>query len=161
MSGLKILGVDPGLRVTGYALIEAPALKLVEAGVIRTTESLGISERLSRIYEGLSAAVEELKPDVIAIEKLYAHYKHPVTAILMGHARGVVCLVSGVKEIPLVNIASTHVKKSVTGKGHAGKFQVQKMVQHRLGLKSMPEPPDVADAMAIAMTHAFSLKLAR
>ena len=163
---MRILGVDPGLVVTGYGVIEiskkfslgSSEIKLLEAGVIRTQPSAGIAERLAKIYESLSEVVSELSPDVLAIEKLYAHHKHPATAILMGHARGVVCLLSSVKRVPLANIASTHVKKSVTGQGHAGKGQVQRMVQHYLGLKNIPEPPDVADALAIAISYACSLK---
>ena len=157
---MKILGVDPGLRVTGYGVISCSASarftepELIEAGVVRTRERDGIAGRLATIYQALSAVITELKPDILVIEKLYAHYKHPATAILMGHARGVVCLLSGVHKIPLANIASTQVKKSVTGHGHAGKRQVQLMVQHVLGLKTLPEPPDVADALAVAITYA-------
>ena len=163
---MRILGVDPGLVVTGYGVIQIPKnfslgsseIELLEAGVVRTGRSAGIAERLAKIYRSLSEVISELSPDILVIEKLYAHYKHPATAILMGHARGVVCLLSGVKRVPLVNIASTHVKKSVTGQGHAGKLQVQRMVQHTLGLKNIPEPPDVADALAIAISYACSLK---
>lgn len=156
-----MLGVDPGLRVTGYAVVscsergaKSDQMDLVEAGVIRTPPKAGIAERLNRIYQGLSDAIDELRPDVLVIEKLYAHYKHPATAILMGHARGVVCLLCGVKQLPLVSMASTRVKKAVTGSGHASKHQIQAMVQHALGLKTLPEPPDVADAMAIAISYA-------
>lgn len=164
--GLKILGVDPGLVITGYGIIEIPKnfslgrsdIKLIEAGIIRTCQSAGIAERLSKIYEALLEVVSEFGPDAMVIEKLYAHYKHPTTAILMGHARGVVCLVSGVKHVPLTNLASTHVKKSVTGQGHAGKPQIQRMVQRYLNLKDLPEPPDVADALAIAISYACGLK---
>ena len=162
---MRILGVDPGLRVTGYAVISnssstlaGKAIDLVEAGIIRSKAQAGIAERLTSIHRALSAVVSELKPDVIVIEKLYAHYKHPTTAILMGHARGAVCLVSGLSKIPLVSMASTHVKKAITGKGHASKWQVQRMVQHSLNLKRIPEPPDVADALAIAIAYFFSLK---
>lgn len=163
---MRILGVDPGLRVTGYGLIAVPknypaddGMELVEAGVIKTGGAAsGIARRLQRIYENLSDVMEELRPDTVVIEKLYAHYAHPATAILMGHARGVVCLLSGVKNVPLLSIASTHVKKAVTGAGHAGKGQVQRMVQHYLGLKRPPEPPDAADALAIAIAYAFNLK---
>ena len=130
-------------------------------GVVRTPANAGIAARLQKIHEGLADAIRDLKPDVIVIEKLYAHYKHPATAILMGHARGVVCLLSGIHRIPLANIASTHVKKSVTGHGHAKKGQVQRMVQHYLGLKEAPEPPDVADALAIAISYVFSMKRGR
>lgn len=161
---MRILGVDPGLRVTGYGVIEVdpgspglPRPELLEAGIVRTGAGDGISARLAKIHGALSEAVKELKPERIAIEKLYAHYEHPSTAILMGHARGVVCLLAGQFRIPLVNIASTHVKKAVTGHGHAGKSQVQRMVQNILSLKNAPTPADVTDALAVAIACA-SLK---
>ena len=164
---MRILGVDPGLRVTGYGVIavspskrsSGQAIEVLEAGVVRTKEGEGIAERLRKIHNALSDVIKEFKPDAIVIEKLYAHYDHPATAILMGHARGTVCLLAGIHDLPLASIASTQVKKSLTGHGHAGKAQIQRMVQHLLGLKKAPEPPDVADALAIAMTYASSLKL--
>ena len=162
---MRVLGVDPGLQVTGYGVVSVTdrffidqKIRLLEAGVVRTKESAGIASRLHKIHHALSEVVTEFRPDVIVIEKLYAHYRHPATAILMAHVRGVVCLLSGAKEVPLVNMASTHVKKSVTGQGHAGKGQVQRMVQHYLGLKTVPEPADVADALAVAISYLFSLK---
>ena len=162
---MRILGVDPGLRVTGYGVISVRGsfsldrkIGLVEAGVVRTRANAGIAARLKQVHDALAEVISELRPDVLVIEKLYAHYKHPATAILMGHVRGVVCLLSGTHNLSLVSIASTHVKKSVTGQGHAGKLQVQRMVQHYLGLKNIPEPPDVADALAVAISYAFSLK---
>ncbi len=121
---------------------------------MRTHEREGIAERLRKVYEALSDVAKEFKPDVLAIEKVYTHTKHPATSILMAHARGVVCLLAGVRGIELVNIASTHVKKSLTGHGHAGKRQIQSMVQRQLGLKDLPEPPDVADALAVALACA-------
>lgn len=161
---MRILGVDPGLRVTGYGVIEVPKrfsfgdpVELIEMGLVRTPAQAGIAARLEKIYTALSEAVAELKPDVIAIEKLYAHYKHPSTAILMGHARGAVCLLSGIHKVPLVSVAPTHVKKAVTGHGHANKEQVMRMVQRFLGLAKAPEPSDVSDALAIALSHAFNL----
>ena len=163
---MKILGVDPGLRVTGYGVIAMIPKKgsfsrmdLIEAGIVRTHEREGIAERLRKIYGALSDVVKEFKPDVLAIEKLYAHYKHPATSILMGHARGVVCLVAGEQGIPLMNIASTHIKKALTSHGHAGKMQMQRMVQRQLGLKEIPEPPDVADALAVAIACASQKRI--
>ena len=158
---MRILGVDPGLLVTGYGVISVSkngSMELVEAGVVRTKAGDGIASRLHKIHSALSEAVSELKPEILAIEKLYAHYDHPATAILMGHARGVVCLLSGEHELRLVSLPSTHVKKSVTGKGHAPKLQVQRMVQHLLGLKDLPEPPDVADALAVAIACASQMR---
>ena len=133
-------------------------MKVLEAGVVRTEERAGIAGRLGKIYGALSEVIEELKPDVLVIEKLYAHYAHPATAILMGHARGVVCLLSGVHGLPLESIPSTQIKKAVSGHGHAGKGQIQRMVQHFLGLSALPEPPDVADALAVAIAYAFRSK---
>ena len=135
--------------------------QILEAGIVNAKTREGISERLRKIYQSLSEVIEEFKPDVLVIEKLYAHYSHPATAILMGHARGVVCLLSGVYGVPLVSLASTHVKKSVTGKGHAGKNQVQRMIQHEFSLKKLPEPPDVADALAVALAYLASVKKKR
>ena len=160
---MKILGVDPGLVITGYGVVSVSPgrhspLELVEAGVIRTKAREGIAERLRKVYQSLSDVIEESEPAILVIERLYAHYKHPATAILMGHVRGVVCLLSGVHGLPLASVASTHVKKSVTGKGHAGKMQIQRMVQHVLQLKTLPSPPDVADALAIAIAYASQLK---
>lgn len=162
---MRVLGVDPGLQITGYGVISFreniasdKALDLIEAGVVRTGSGDGISERLRKVHEALSDVIEELRPDFLAIEKLYTHTRHPATAILMGHVRGVVCLLSALHGIPLVNIASTHVKKSLTGNGHADKNQIQRMVQHILNLKKAPEPPDVADAIAIGISCAYSLR---
>jgi len=162
---VRILGIDPGLRVTGYGVISIPdhslkmeCVSLVEAGVVRTKDKAGIAERLRTVHDSLSELIDETRPDVLVIEKLYAHYKHPATAILMGHVRGVVCLLAGTKSVPLVSIPATHVKKAVTGTGHAGKSQVQGMIQHHLNLKKLPEPADVADALAVAMAYVFSLR---
>jgi crossover junction endodeoxyribonuclease RuvC len=158
---LKILGIDPGLRITGYGLIETaqhkgllPKSNLIEAGLVRTSDQSGIANRLQKIHRCLAEAITEFKPDWIAIEKLYAHYEHPSTAILMGHARGVVCLLAGQFDIPLVSVASTHVKKAVTGHGHASKEQVQRMVMHLLCLKEAQHPADVTDALAVALACA-------
>ena len=151
-----ILGVDPGLVITGYGVIELNKLrpiKLKEAGVIRTDHKKGISERLEKIYSNLSDIIKEYKPAVLVVEKLYSHYKHPVTAILMGHARGVACLAAGTFGIKLVNYSSTRIKKAITGKGHASKVQVQGMVKEMLSLKEAPEPVDVSDALACALTY--------
>ncbi len=161
--GVRILGVDPGLRVTGYGVIETSSSRstdceLVEAGIIRTRADSGIAARLERVYAALEEVIDEFRPDALVIEKLYAHYQHPATAILMGHVRGVVCLLSGTKKIPLTSIASTHVKKAVTGRGHAGKDQIGRMVQHTLNLKSLNAPSDATDALAIALSYVFNAK---
>ncbi|MBL7071363.1 MAG: crossover junction endodeoxyribonuclease RuvC [Candidatus Omnitrophica bacterium] len=156
---MRVLGIDPGLNITGYGLIEGDGrkLRLVEAGVIRTSSEEPIKERLKRIYDGLSDLIEEYRPQALVLEKIYSHYKHPVTSILMGHARGVVCLLCGKYDLELVNYASTHMKRSIAGKGRATKKQVGGMVKTLLGLKRRPEPEDVTDALALAISHLHSV----
>lgn len=153
-----ILGVDPGLRTTGYGVIDSAGgrLRLVEAGVVNTNARDGIARRLSTIYRGIGSLCEDHRPAVIVVEKLFAHHAHPASAILMGHARAAVCLASAEHEIPLVSVASTRVKKSVISHGHASKEQIQRAVQRYLGLKKPPQPNDVADALAIAISHALT-----
>jgi len=160
VSEVLILGVDPGLRVTGYGLIRVAGreISLVEAGVIRSDDSAPLGERLRTIHEEFRHVLGDLSPDVIALEELYSHYKHPSTAILMGHARGVIVLCSALEGKQLITYSPTRVKSAVVGNGHASKEQVQKMVKASLGLSAVPEPPDVADALALALCHANELQ---
>lgn len=132
---MRILGIDPGLNITGYGIIEDKTFKLVEAGIIKTRSNTPIQERISKIFDEISALIEEHKPGVLVLEKIYSHYKHPTTAILMGHARAMACLVCGKFDVQLVNYPSTRIKKVITGNGHASKVQVQRMVQNILKLK--------------------------
>ncbi|MGE4286582.1 MAG: crossover junction endodeoxyribonuclease RuvC [Phycisphaerae bacterium] len=148
-----MLGIDPGLRVCGYALIESTTLdmRLVEAGAVRIKTTIPLEKRLLQISEDLSELIETLSPDVMSVEKLYSHYKHPRTSILMGHARGVILLEAGRRDVQVEEYAATRIKKSLTGNGHASKRQMQLAIQSVLGLAEVPEPADVADACAIAM----------
>ena len=151
---MRILGIDPGLNVTGYGVVEVTSsgkISLIEAGIIKTSSKSKISERLSTIYNGLDLLIENKKPEVLVLEKIYSHYKHPATAILMGHARGVICVLCGLKNIKLINYPSTRIKKAITGSGHASKTQIQRMITEILHLKKNPDPVDVTDALALAI----------
>ena len=152
---MRILGIDPGLQVTGYGIIEDKGFKLVEAGVIRTTTNTPVQDRITKIFDEISKIVEEHRPEVLVLEKIFSHYKHPTTAILMGHARAMACLVCGKFDVQLINYPSTRIKKAITGNGHASKVQVQRMVQSLLKLKSPPEPVDVSDALAMAISYCY------
>ena len=154
---MRILGVDPGLNATGYGIIEVKGrdFELVEAGIIRTSYKEKIEDRLRKIYEGLSELIEEFKPEVMVLEKIYSHYKHPTTAILMGHARGVVCLLCGMNNIRLLSYLPTRIKKAVTGRGRASKDQIKQMVEALLKLKDTPKPSDVTDALALAIGYVY------
>ncbi len=150
-----VLGVDPGLQITGYGLVyrEAGQLRILEAGVLRTRRDQPLQQRLADLHRGLREVIDHFQPGVMALENLYSHYQRPQTAILMGHARGVICLAAAQIPIPLVHYAATQVKKLLTGSGHAPKRQIQEAIRREFGLQTAPEPPDVADSLAIAVCH--------
>jgi crossover junction endodeoxyribonuclease RuvC len=152
-SSYRILGIDPGLNITGYGIIEIASgdPRIVEAGALRTNPKSDIAERIFQLHADLTDLLKEFKPDTAAMENLYAHYKHPRTSILMGHARGALLLACRQENVSVRNIASTEVKKSLTGNGHASKQQVQRSIQAVFQLPQTPSPPDVADALAIAL----------
>jgi crossover junction endodeoxyribonuclease RuvC len=162
--GLRILGIDPGLQVTGYGVVEVtPTRPLVcEAGIIRSTEKRAqadMASRLLSLYTGIGEVLEEFAPSVAAVEQLYAHYEHPQTAILMAHARGVIFLACAQRGVPVISYNATRIKKTITGNGRASKDQVQRTMQRELGLAQLPEPADVADALAAALCHYYVQKL--
>lgn len=151
-----LLGVDPGLLRMGYGVIETQGSKvrLREGGTIQGgPPSTPLEERLVALYDGIREVVAEYNPAALALEELYSHYAYPSTAVLMGHARGVVCLAVAQMGIPVFNYQSTQVKHSMVGSGRASKAQIQKAVQVRLNLSQVPEPNDVADALALALCH--------
>jgi crossover junction endodeoxyribonuclease RuvC len=153
--GERILGIDPGLNVTGYGVLEQTqdGLKLCEAGVVCSMPRESLAARIDEIYAGVAGVISALRPGSMAIEQLYSHYARPRTAILMGHARGVICLAARQADIPVVHYAATQIKKLLTGNGRAPKWQVQQAVQRELSLPELPEPADVADALATALCH--------
>jgi crossover junction endodeoxyribonuclease RuvC len=162
--GPRILGIDPGLQITGYAVLEsAPRGPIVcEAGVIRSSEGrepADMAKRLRAVYNGLVEVIDQFRPQVVVVEQLYAHYEHPRTAVLMAHARGVIFLAAAQQDLPVISYNATRIKKTVTGNGRAPKDQVQRTVQRELGLAQVPEPPDVADALAAALCHYYVQRL--
>ncbi len=157
---MRVLGIDPGLQTTGYAVLEvADAGPLVcEAGVITSAagrEPADMARRVRVLYDGLCEVLDQWKPGVMVVEQLFAHYDHPRTAILMAHARGAYFLAGSQRDIPVLSYAPTRVKKVVTGSGRAGKEQMQHAVARELGLAKLPEPHDVADALAVALCHYY------
>ena len=103
----------------------------------------------------MTDVIATLKPDSVAIEELYSHYERPKTAILMGHARGVICLAATAAELPVKHYAATRIKKILTGNGRAPKSQMQQAIQREFDLDELPTPADVADALAIALCHHY------
>ena len=150
---MKILGIDPGLQICGYACVEVKDDKnrLIEAGTIRTDGELAIETRLNQIAEDIKTLLKKFEPEVVAVEELYSHYTHPKTAILMGHARGVILQKCAETSTKVKSFNATRIKKSLTGNGRASKEQVQRTIQTVLSLTTVPEPNDVADAIAAAL----------
>ncbi|MFO0948465.1 MAG: crossover junction endodeoxyribonuclease RuvC [Planctomycetota bacterium] len=154
----RVIGFDPGLRVTGYGVVEGNGLRprLIEAGVIRLPADRPLGERLQQLHESAREILEEYRPSAVAIEELYSHYERPKTAILMGHARGVLYLAAATSGITVASYLPTKVKKVTTGNGHASKEQMQSAIRTQLALDSPLDPPDVADALAVALCHFFA-----
>jgi len=154
-SDTRILGIDPGTRVTGYGAIawdrRRDRTRLVDAGVLRLDAELPIADRLVALQRDLNEVFAEVRPQHCAVERLFSHYKHPRTAILMGHARGVILLVARRHGARLWEMSPARVKWSLTGHGQATKGQMQAGVQAAFGLADPPEPHDVADALAVAL----------
>ena len=154
----RILGIDPGLSITGYGCVDLSAKshepRLVEAGVFQLKSKATMAFRLNQLHADLTALLDELKPELMVVEKLFSHYRQVRTAILMGHARGVILLAGESRGVVIQELAVTEIKKAITGNGHASKQQVQHAVMVQCGLRKPPSPPDVADAIAIALCAA-------
>ena len=150
---MRIIGIDPGLQLTGYGVIDWRPVRpvRVDGGVIRLKVKTPIPDRLVELEQELDDLFAEHKPDACAVEQLYSNYEHPRTAILMGHARGVILLVARRRGIRIEEFAANRIKQSLTGHGHAGKAQMQRAIQAQWNLAEPPEPPDVADALAVAL----------
>jgi len=154
------LGIDPGTAITGYGLVEGRGdrLELVGCGVIRTPAGEPLPHRLHSLYRGLASIIEEYHPAQSAVEELF-FARNARTALAVGQARGVVLLAMTAAGLPVYEYTPLQVKQAITGYGRAEKAQVQAMVTALLGLASVPEPDDAADALAIAMCHLQTVAL--
>jgi crossover junction endodeoxyribonuclease RuvC len=151
---VRILGLDPGLRRTGWGVIERDGtrLKFVECGVVTSDSEMALADRLVALHEGLATVIERLKPEVAAVENTFVN-KDPVSTLKLGQARAIALLVPARAGLTVAEYAPNQVKKSVVGVGHADKDQVHAMVKILLP-QSNAKTPDAADALAIAITHA-------
>ena len=153
---MRILGVDPGLRVTGYGAIEAGSrgCRLVEAGVITPPTSAALETRLAELYAEMCNVLAATAPDVMVVEELWSAHRNPTTAVLMGHARGVICLAAATHGVAVRHLVHSLVKRALVGFGAARKDQVKLMVVQQLHLTTRPQPDDVSDALALALALA-------
>ena len=159
MSALRILGIDPGLRLTGFGVIEMLGEKLsyVASGTIKTTHGRGddledLPTRLKTILDGVFEVIATYAPTQVAVEKVFVNV-NPQSTLLLGQARGAAISAAVIRDLPVAEYTALQVKQSVVGNGHAAKEQVQEMVKRLLNLPGVPRP-DSADALACAICHA-------
>lgn len=154
-----ICGIDPGLGTTGYGIlhVEGDHPRIIDAGICTNGGCDILATRLAELDRDITAILGDHQPTVVAVEDLYSHYRHPKTAVLMGHARGVILAAAARRRIEVRSFPATQVKKLLTGNGRAGKEQVQAAIRTALRLETQPEPADVADALAVALCCAHDL----
>lgn len=153
---MRILGIDPGLKATGYGCIESGSFKaaLIETGTIEPEQRGLIQNRIQKIYLILEEIIKEHQPQVLVLEKLYAHYKHPATASKLGHVRGVICLLCAQKNVELVEHSVKRIRQSLTGNGNASKVQTRRVVADILHIDETKLKLDASDALALALGYA-------
>lgn len=157
----RVLGIDPGTRVAGYAVIDFNArgdASILDAGVCRLDDKADLAVRLRQLFDDVNAILDEHAPTHLALEAIFSHPEHARTAIQMAHGRGVVLLAAEMRGIPVAELPPAEVKRALTGNGRASKAQMQQAVRSQCGLATLPEPSDVADAIGIALTAARRLQ---
>ena len=154
---MRIIGIDSGLKATGYGLVDftRPKIKLIEAGAICPKPKDLLQHRILSVYNSLNKIIEEFNPDVLVLEKLYAHYEHPTTAAIMGHLRGAICLLCAQKKLELVEESVKRIRSAVTGNGNSTKVQTQKVVAHVLGIDESKLTLDASDALALSLGYIY------
>ncbi len=155
---MRALGIDPGTAIMGWGIVEEDGeggLRLVDYGALTTSKDLGLPRRLQILYSGLTSLLATYRPDTAAVEELFFS-KNVTTAIAVSHARGVALLALANADVPVHEYRPMAVKQAVTGYGHAEKAQIQEMVRLQLGLETIPKPDDAADALALAICHAYT-----
>jgi crossover junction endodeoxyribonuclease RuvC len=161
LPGVIVLGIDPGTAATGYGIIERTGsqLRLIDYGCMETLPDRPLPERLLLIHEAIEGLIEEYKPVLVGVERLFFN-KNVQTAFAVGQARGVVLLAAAQHGLPVFEYGPHEVKIAVTGYGRAPKDQVQRMVQVVLGMAVLPRPDDAADALAVAICLAHGQRAA-
>jgi crossover junction endodeoxyribonuclease RuvC len=160
----RILGIDPGLATVGFGAInwqqsqtktQETTLQLVDFGVISTSAKMEMTQRLCTLFDDLHTVMEDIQPDLVAIEKLF--FYRMANTIIVAQARGVLMLVLGQRKLPYVEFTPPQIKQALTNYGKADKSEVQEAVRRELDLDEIPKPDDAADALAVALTAGFQL----
>ena len=154
---MKILGIDPGIAIVGYGMIEYQSGRfgVIDYGAVTTKAGMKLSDRLRNIYEDINILIERFQPDAFAVEELFFN-TNVTTGIAVAHGRGAIVLAAAVQNVPIFEYTPLQVKQGVAGYGRADKAQVQRMVKSLLNLSAIPKPDDVSDALAVAICHAHA-----
>jgi crossover junction endodeoxyribonuclease RuvC len=157
---MRILGIDPGLITTGYGVVEikSGSAKILEVGTIEPNVKDPFEKRLLKIHLHITTIIQAHHPDMVVLEKLYAHYKHPATATVLGHVRGVICLSVAQQKVELVEQSVKRIRKALIGNGNATKIQIQEFVKRLLNIKSAGFKLDASDALALALGQAHMMR---
>ncbi len=157
---MRILGIDPGLITTGFGVIDTDrgTVKIIDAGTIKPNTKDAFERRIAKVHHHISAILNTHKPDAVVLEKLYAHHKHPTTASILGHVRGVICLAAAQSNTPLIEQSVKRIRKALLGNGNATKPQVKEFVKRLLNIKTVDIELDTSDALALALGHAHMLR---
>jgi crossover junction endodeoxyribonuclease RuvC len=157
---MRILGIDPGLITTGYGVVDIKdgGVKVLEAGTIEPDRKAPFEDRLWKVHLHITTILQAHHPDLVVLEKLYAHYKHPTTASLLGHVRGVICLSVAQQKTELVEQSVKRIRKALIGNGNATKVQMQGFVKRLLNIKSEGFKLDASDALALALGQAHMMR---
>ncbi len=152
---MKILGIDPGFKATGYGCIKVDhrSVTLIETGTVEPKQKDLIQNRIQKIYSILGDLIDEHNPQVLVLEKLYAHHAHPVTASKLGHVRGVICLLCAQKNIELAEYSVKRIRKALTGNGNATKVQTKRVVANLLKIDESKLTLDASDALALSLGY--------
>jgi crossover junction endodeoxyribonuclease RuvC len=158
---VRVFGIDPGSERTGYGCVETDGSRhtVLLCGAIKTSRASSFADKLLEIHRNLKAIIADARPDCVAIESVF-HAVNVMSALKLGHARGVAMLAAVEAGVPVAEYSPAEVKRAVVGYGRAEKAQVQQMVKLILGLPTVPSPHDAADALAVAICHAHSHRFA-
>ena len=153
---MRILGIDPGFKATGYGCIDVNnrSIKLIETGTIEPKQKDLIQNRIQKVHMHVGSLIEQHRPQILVLEKLYTHYKHPATASKLGHVRGVICLLCAQKNIELAEHSVKRIRKALTGNGNATKVQTKRCVADLLKIDEAKLTLDASDALALALGFA-------
>ncbi|RUQ33703.1 MAG: crossover junction endodeoxyribonuclease RuvC [Candidatus Competibacteraceae bacterium] len=153
MTIIRLMGIDPGSRITGYGIVEmdGPRSRYIASGGIQTDSSRPVPERLKTIFEGIASLIQEYQPIEVAVEQVFMH-RNPDSALKLGQARGAAICAVVVAGLPVSEYAARAIKQAVVGSGAADKTQVQRMIALLLNLPALPQS-DAADALAVAICH--------